>query len=178
MAHTRIGHWSRRGSGARQGAQVGSVSAGSGTTATRLSPPGTGITPKKGPLLHPPFQQKTNTRPQNGGRSADPKMGSSPWPVSRFFRSTARLRLHRRRRQDLLRRQAAEAQVPPFSKALQPFLGGGAAGRAPGGCASLRTAALIYGEGAPLFPYELRWRRDALRAVLLSNPMQQTHIFE
>ena len=37
---------------------------------------------------------------------------------------------------------------------------------------------VIDGQCAPLFPYELRWRCDALRAVLLPYPIKQTCILK
>ena len=86
------------------------------------------------------------------------------------------LGLQRRRWQDVLGRQTAEGQVPALSESLHPFLCRSAAGRTPRGSASPRAADVIYGQGAPLFPDELRWRRDALRLVLLLNPSEQTCI--
>ena len=86
------------------------------------------------------------------------------------------LGLHRRRWQDILGRQATEGQIPAMSKSLHPFLRRSAAGRTPRGSAPPLTTVVIYGQGAPPFPDELRWRRDALRAVLPPNPVEQTCI--
>ena len=83
-------------------------------------------------FLNPPFSLKTNTRPPNGGRSAAPKMRPGAGPVWLLFRDPETgLGSHGLRRQGAFGRQTAETQVPPFSKALQPFLGRSAPGRAP-----------------------------------------------
>ena len=144
---------------------------GNETTATQLLPPGTENGAKKGSVFcTPSLMENLHTDPKRGPLCG-PQNGTMMGPPSLLF-CTPRtgLRLHRRRRQDLLGRQTAEGQLPALSISLHPLLRRSAAGRTPRGSAPLVAAVCIYGQGAPLFRQELRWRRHALLAVLLPNP--------
>ena len=74
--------------------------------------------------------------------------------------------------------QTTEALFPALSKPLHPFLRSSTASWSPR-CSSFPMAVVVIdGQCAPLFPYELRWRCDALRAVLLPYPTKQTCILK